>query len=258
MIIDSHAHLDDKRFDDDRDRVIKRCIEDGITHIINAGADMASSKKAVELADNNDIIYASVGVHPHDAGRVGNDYLDTLALWARHPKVVAIGEIGLDYYRDLSPRDVQRKRFIEQIKLAHELDMPIIVHDRDAHGDTMDILKSHRDYIKAGVMHCFSGSLEMAKECIKLGFYISFAGPVTFTNARKLVDAAYGVPLDKILVETDCPYLTPQPHRGKRNYPGYVKLVIDRIARIKGMEFEEVADATAKNALDLFGIDGGE
>ncbi len=254
MIFDSHAHLDDKRFDDDRDNVIKMCIKDGITHIVNAGADMASSQRAVELADNNEIIYASVGIHPHDAKGVEDNYLDTLRLWAGHPKVVAIGEIGLDYYYDLSPRDVQRKRFIEQIKLAHDLNMPIIVHDRDAHGDTLDILKSHKAYLGAGVMHCFSGSLEMAMECMDLGFYISFAGPVTFANARKLADVAYSVPIGRILVETDSPYLTTQPHRGKRNYPGYVKLVIERIAGIKGMEFDEVAAVTAQNALDLFGI----
>lgn len=255
MLFDTHAHLDDGRFDKDREEVIKRCKQDGIGLILNAGSNIETSVKAIALAKEYEFIYASVGVHPHDAADMDDETAGVLAAIAENKKVRAIGEIGLDYHYDFSPRDVQKRRFVEQIDLARQLKLPVIIHDREAHGDVMDIFKKSRIKEVGGVLHSFSGSAEMALECIKLGLYISISGPVTFDNARKTVEVVKQVPLDMLLVETDSPYLTPVPYRGKRNYPGYVRLVAEKIAEIKEIPFEEVARQTSLNGKRLFGIE---
>ena len=254
MLIDSHAHLDDRRFDKDRDKLIKSFKKSGIDLIINPGADISSSIKAVSLSEEYDNIYAAVGVHPHSAKEMDDSTVEILKSFTGRDKVVAIGEIGLDYHYDNSPRDVQRKRFIEQLHLAKEVNLPVIIHSRDAAGDTFDILKDAQDGSLEGVLHCYSGSVEMAREYIKLGFYISLAGPVTFKNSRVLKEVAKDVPLDKLLIETDSPYLTPEPYRGKRNEPIYVRYVAGTIAEVRGLAFEEVAKATSENAKRLFRI----
>ena len=255
MLIDSHAHLDDPKFNKDRDRLIKSLKQNDISLVINVGADVSSSIKSVKLADEYENIYAAVGVHPHSAKEMDDSTIDVLKAFAKRDKVVAIGEIGLDFHYDNSPRDIQRKWFIEQIKLAKELNMPIIVHSRDADQETFDILKEEADERLRGVLHCYSGSAEMAKDYIDLGFYISLAGPVTFKNARKPKEVAKVVPMDKLLIETDSPYLTPEPHRGKRNEPLYVRHVASMIAELRGMDFEDVGRITSENTKRLFNID---
>ena len=255
MLFDSHAHLDDEKFDEDREEVITRSLQNGVTGIINAGSCMASSAQSVALAAQYDNIYAAVGIHPHDAKSAQEADYAQLAAWAQLEKVVAIGEIGLDYYYDFSPRDLQRTVFTRQIDVARQMDMPFIIHDRDAHGDILDVLKKEAKGL-TGVLHCFSGSLEMAKEVIKLGFYISIAGPVTFKNAAKLPEIIKNVPLERLLVETDCPYLTPHPHRGKRNEPAYVKIVAEQVAHLREMELADLAKSTTENTKKLFKISG--
>lgn len=254
MLFDTHAHLDDEKFDQDRDEVIKRCKEEGVELILNAGSNIATSIKSISLAKQYDYIYAAVGVHPHDASSMDKDSIGVLAELAANPKVKAIGELGLDYHYDFSPREVQKRRFIEQIDLARQLKLPIIVHDRESHADVMDIFRKCSVKQVGGVVHSFSGSVEMAMECLKLGLYLSFGGPVTFTNAKKTVEVVKEMPMDMLLIETDSPYLTPVPHRGKRNYPGYVRLVAEKIAEIKGLTVEEVAEKTMENGKRLFGI----
>ncbi|VBB06581.1 uncharacterised hydrolase tatd-type [Lucifera butyrica] len=251
MLFDSHAHLDDKRFDSDREAAIARAAANGVTHIINVGADMASSANSVLLAERHETIYAAVGMHPHDAKDMQEKDYEQLAAWTGHPKVIAIGEIGLDYYYDLSPRDIQKQVFIRQLDLARQTGKPFIIHDRDAHGDIMEIMRREGKGL-TGVFHCFSGSLEMARDVIKLGFYVSIAGPVTFANSVKLKEVAREVPLDRLLVETDSPYLTPQPYRGRRNEPAHVRLVAAEVARLRGMETEALAAATTGNVRTLF------
>ena len=255
MLFDSHAHLDDEKFDEDREEVIARSLKNGVAGIINAGSCMASSARSVALAAQYDSIYAAVGIHPHDAKSAQEADYAQLAAWAQLEKVVAIGEIGLDYYYDFSPRDLQRTVFIRQIDVARQMDMPFIIHDRDAHGDILDVLKKEAKGL-TGVLHCFSGSLEMAKEVIKLGFYISIAGPVTFKNAAKFPEIIKNVPLERLLVETDCPYLTPHPHRGKRNEPAYVKIVAEQVAHLREMDLADLAKATTENTKNLFKILG--
>lgn len=255
MLIDSHAHLDDRRFDRDRKDIINSFEENDISLVINPGADLSSSIKAVNLAEEYENIYAAVGVHPHSAKEVDESTIEILKSFTNREKVVAVGEIGLDYHYDNSPRDIQRKWFIEQMKLAKEVDLPIIIHSRDAQQDTFDLLKAEQDGNLEGVLHCYSGSVEMAREYIKLGFYISIAGPVTFKNARVLKEVAREIPLDKMLIETDAPYLTPEPNRGKRNEPVYVRFVAATIAEAKGISFEEVAKRTAENTKRLFRIE---
>lgn len=255
MLFDTHAHLDDRRFDKDRDAVIKRCKEEGISYILNAGADLVSSVKSINLSKQYDFIYASVGVHPHDASDMDEDTCTVLAeLAENNDKVKAIGEIGLDYHYDNSPRDIQRQRFAEQLDMAKQLKLPVIIHDRESHEDVMNILKKSGIKEVGGVLHSFSGSYEMAKECLKLNMYISISGPVTFRNARKTVEVVKNIPLENLLIETDSPYLTPEPYRGKRNYPGYVRYVAEKIADIKGISFEEVAKVTLENGKRLFRI----
>jgi TatD DNase family protein len=254
MLFDTHAHFDDERFDDDRDEVIRKAHESGVSYILNASSDMDSSRKSMALADKYDFIYAAVGVHPHSAGEMKEDDLKILAGYASHPKVVAIGEIGLDYYYDNSPRDVQKYWFARQIGLAREVGLPVVIHDRDAHEDTLAIIRAEGASEVGGVFHCYTGSVEMAKEVLKNNFYIALGGAVTFKNARKLLDVAKFVPEDRLLIETDCPYMTPEPYRGKRNDSGYVRLVAEKIAELRGVTFEEIAQITAQNARRLFKI----
>lgn len=253
-MIDTHAHLNDARFVKDVRQAVSRALEAGVRKIINVGFDLESSKRAVAQAENYDCVYAAVGIHPHDSGKAAEKDLDVIYEMCRHPKVVAVGEIGLDYYRNLSPKDVQKRMFELQVNLAKQADKPVIVHDREAHADTVKVLKDSNAGIVGGVLHCFSGSAEIAAECLKMGFYISFAGPVTFSNARRLAEVAASIPLDRILAETDCPYLTPEPHRGRRNEPAYVRYVVETLARIKGLSFEEMREITEKNARMLFNI----
>jgi len=256
-LIDTHTHLDFPQFDGDRERVIERALAAGVRAMINVGADLASSQAALALAEVYPQIHAAVGVHPHDAKTVTKQVLGELRALASHPRVVAVGEIGLDFYRDLSPRDKQRQVFEQQLALAREVGKPVIIHDREAHKEVMAIL---RQWFKSspelpGVLHCFSGDLTMAQEAIKIGFYISVAGPVTFENARRLRELVRQLPLEKLLIETDCPYLTPHPYRGKRNEPAYVKLVAQEIARLKEVSVEKVARITSDNAQALFALD---
>lgn len=252
MFFDSHAHLDDERFDIDRDSVISSLKEEGISHYINIGANMASSQKSIELSEKYDFVYAAVGVHPHDAESMTEDDLLLLEKMLTHEKVVALGEIGLDYFYDNSPRDIQKKWFIRQMELAKKTNMPVIIHCRDASSPCLDIMK--KSGITNGVMHCFSGSQETAAEVLALGWYISFSGSVTFKNAKNLRKAAEIVPIEKMFIETDSPYLAPEPMRGRRNYPAYVKHVAEKIAEIKGISVEEVAKITQENAKKFFNI----
>ncbi|WP_425446809.1 TatD family hydrolase [Dethiothermospora halolimnae] len=254
MLIDSHAHLDDGRFDKDRDKIIKSLKEDDVDIVINPGADFLSSVKSVNMSEKYDNIYAAVGIHPHEAKNMGEDTIGLLRDLSKKGKVVAIGEIGLDYHYDNSPRDIQKEKFREQIKLAKELNLPIIVHDREAHKDTYDIISSEYDGKLTGVIHSFSSSTEMAKKYIDMGFYISFSGPITFKNAKQPKEVAKEISLDHILIETDSPYLTPEPHRGKRNEPLNVRYIAGKIAELKGISFEKVMKKTAENTKKLFKI----
>ncbi len=252
MLIDTHAHLDDKRFNQDRDELIRGLPQRGISRVISPGIDIKSSQHCVDLSDEYEIVYAGVGIHPHEVKDVEDDYLDGLCAMAKSKKVVAIGEIGLDYYYDFSPRETQKKRFVEQIELAAQLELPVIIHNRDSHEDMLNILKSNKNLIGGGVMHCYSGSWEMAKVLLDLGLYISLGGPVTFKNAKRPVEIAKNIPLDRLLIETDSPYLTPVPYRGKRNDPGYVGLVAEKIAEIRRIGVEEIGEITTANAMALF------
>ncbi len=265
-LIDTHAHLDFGKFDSDRPAVIERAKAAGVVAILNAGTGVDTSRRAVELAAQNQMVYAAVGMHPHDAKKLDGAALAELRDLASKPGVVAVGEIGLDFYRDLSPRDVQRRAFQAQLAWAAKLGKPVIIHDRDAHDEIMAILsdwaKGLRDSplagngdpsaARLGVLHTFSGDLGMAQQAIALGFYISISGPVTYQKASQLHAIVRALPLDRLLVETDCPFLTPHPYRGKRNEPAYVRLVAERIAEIKGIPFDEVAQATTANAQRLF------
>ncbi len=252
MLFDTHAHLDDARFDEDRDSVIARLQEEGISLVVNVGADMESSRSSVDLARKYSFIYAAVGVHPDETGVLTEKDMDELKALSRWDKVVAIGEIGLDYHNNGAPKEVQKRWFQRQLSLARELNMPYIIHDRDAHGDTLAILKE-TGYFN-GVLHCFSGSAEMAKEVVKLGMMVSFAGPVTFKNAPKTKEAAKAVPLEQLMVETDSPYLSPEPYRGKRNDSSRVRFVAEEIARLHGISLEEAAHITMENGKRFFHI----
>lgn len=253
MIWDTHAHLDDPDYAEDFQEVIARLQSSGITRVTNVGYDLASSERSVKLSQDYGLIYAAIGIHPHNAEGVTDETWAKLLLLAKQPKVLAWGEIGLDYYRDLSPRSIQKEIFIQQIKLANEVGLPIVIHNRDAHQDVLEIVKVHPPKY-GGVFHCYSGSWEMAAILLNLGFYLSFAGPVTYKNARHSVEVAGNVPIDRILVETDSPYLSPEPRRGKRNEPAFVREVVKKIAEIRKLPFEHVAAQTMLNAETLFGI----
>lgn len=252
MLFDTHTHLDDRKFDEDREEVIERIQKSGVSLAVNIGADMESSKRSVELSEKYDFLYAAVGVHPCDTGSMTDRDLEELEKLAKREKVVAIGEIGLDYYWDDVPRDIQKEWFRKQLLLAKKLDMPYIIHDRDAHADTVEIIKEVG--YGNGVMHCFSGSVEMAEIMVKMGLYISIAGQVTFKNAQKVKDVAMAVPLDKLLIETDSPYLTPEPYRGKRNDSANVRFTCEKIAELRGMTFDELAKITLSNGKKFYRI----
>ena len=252
MYFDTHTHLDEEKFDPDRELVIENLKKEGVSLAVNVGADLTSSKNSIALAEQYDFIYAAVGVHPNEVGEMQDEDLETLADMAKHEKVVAIGEIGLDYHYDEPGRDVQKLWFEKQLHLAQALNMPFIVHDRDAHQDTLELLKKVGYY--NGVMHCFSGSCEMAKILLDLGFYISIAGQVTFKNAPKVKEVAKMVPADRLFIETDSPYLTPEPHRGERNNSANVKFTCAKIAELKGICAEELAKVTLENGKKFYGI----
>ncbi len=252
MFFDTHTHLDDEKFAQDRDLVIKMIQDAGVSLAVNVGSDLASSKKSLALAENYDFIYAAVGVHPSEVGDMQDADLKTLAQMASHEKAVAIGEIGLDYHYDEPARDIQKIWFEKQLRLAQELSMPYIIHDRDAHQDTLDILKKVGYF--NGVMHCFSGSCEMAKAVLDMGLFISIAGQVTFKNAPKVQEVAKMVPIDRLFVETDSPYLTPEPYRGQRNHSANVRFTCEKIAELKGVSTEMLAKATLLNGKKFYGI----
>ena len=253
-LFDTHAHMDFKDFDRDRGDMIKRAREAGMVNMLNAAFDLASSRRGIQLAEKYDLIYASVGIHPHVSGQVPADYLSQMEKLADHVKVVALGEMGLDYFRNRSTVEAQKKVFREQLALAKELELPVIIHDREAHGDIMDIMRRDGPFPAGGVIHCYSGSWEMAGEFMAMGFYISIAGPVTFPKSNKLKDVATRTSADRLLIETDAPYLTPIPHRGKRNEPAYVRFTLMEIAALRGVPANELAEQCTNNGRRLFGI----
>ena len=250
MYFDSHAHLDDTRFQADFDEVLARMRENGVTGMMNIGCDLPSSERSVALAERYNWIWAAVGSHPDDADHVDSALIEAYRTLCKNPRVRAIGEIGLDYHYEDVPRDIQKKAFRMQLQLARETGMPVVVHEREAHGDALEILDDFTDV--RGVFHCYSGSLEMAKELVRRGWYIGFTGVITFKNARKAVEVAEWLPLSRTLIETDCPYMAPEPFRGRRCEPGMVPQMAKKIAEIKGVDTERVAEATRRNAYELF------
>ncbi|MFE3975825.1 MULTISPECIES: TatD family hydrolase [unclassified Peribacillus] len=254
MLFDTHVHVNAEQFNEDLDDVIERAKEAGVNNMVVVGFDQPTIIRAMELIETYDFMYAAVGWHPVDAIDMTEKDLQWIEELSNHPKVVAIGEMGLDYHWDKSPKDVQMEVFRKQIRLAKKVGLPIIIHNREATADIVNILKEEAASEVGGIMHCFSGSAETALECINMNFYISLGGPVTFKNAKKPKEVAAAVPLERLLIETDCPYLAPHPYRGNRNEPSYVKLVAEQIAEIKQLTIEEVSQATTENAKKLFGI----
>ena len=254
ILIDTHAHLDDVSFDNDREDTIKRAFEGGLCYIISVGSNVDSSRRTVELAERYNKVYATVGLHPHDAKKWGDGAYEELKDLARDKKVVAVGETGLDYHYDNSPRDVQQEVFREEIRLALEVGRPLVIHSREADEDTARILTEEKADKVGGVMHCFSSGRELALKSLDMGFYISLSGIVTFPKAVELQELVVELPLDRILVETDSPYLSPIPHRGKRNEPANVRHTALKVAQLKGLILDEIAEVTSKNAKRLFGI----
>ena len=255
-LFDTHAHITDERFDEDREQVIRRLKEAGVELMLLVGDASQEEQPVYPLAEQDPCFYAATGVHPHDASQWNEAARERIIRWMAHPKSVALGEIGLDYHYDLSPRDIQRKAFDEQLELAYELGKPVILHIREAHGDATDMLtaRAKAGRMPAGVMHCYTGSWESAKQYLNMGLYISFTGAVTFKNAPKLSEVAANLPADRILVETDCPYMTPVPLRGKRNEPAFVVHTAEKIAEIRGVSPEEFALQALENGKRLFGI----
>ena len=250
MYFESHAHYDDERFDADRDTLLASFPAEGIETVVNASSDIKSSKASIALSEKYPFFYAAVGVHPHEVENITEADIDELRELSKHPKVVAIGEIGLDYYYDLSPRDLQRHWFKRQLELADELKMPVIIHSRDAAQECFDIIKNSN--VRNGVIHCYSGSAEMAEEYIKMGFYIGVGGSLTFKNNKKGVETVERIPIEKILIETDSPYLAPVPYRGKRNDSRLLKYVVERISQIKNIPENDICNITKNNAQNLF------
>lgn len=236
LIIDSHAHYDDESYDEDREQILKELKSSGVIGILNCAASYKSLNTTDKLTKDYDFIYGALGIHPENANEFKQDTLDEIKQYIiNNNKIVAIGEIGLDYYWDNNPsKEVQKEVFRRQMKLAEQLELPVIIHDRDAHQDTLEIIKEYPNVY--GVLHCFSGSVEFAKECVKLGYYIGFTGVITFKNAKKIIEVAKEIPIDRILVETDCPYMSPEPNRGKRNRSDYIEFIINKISQVKGIE----------------------
>jgi len=254
MLIDSHSHLEMPEFKKDLEEVIQRAKESGVEYIFTVGTEKKDWNRAIEIAHSHPSVYAVLGVHPHNAREINEETYPKLRKLCADDKVRAYGEIGLDFYRNLSPREVQLKRFREQIQFARELGLPIVVHDREAHKETLEILKSEKAEEYGGIIHCFSGDYEMAKECIEMGFFISIPGSITFKNAERFQEVVKQIPLGSLLVETDAPFLTPVPFRGKRNEPSYVRYTAQKVAEIKKVSFEKVAEATAENALRVYRV----
>ena len=249
-IFDAHAHYDDKWFDDDRSALLSSLPQNGVSYVVNAAVDLETAETAISYAETYPHVYACAGIHPENLVGLPENYLERLTELLKHPRVLALGEIGLDYHWDI-PRDVQNRVFEEQLLLARELDVPVVIHDREAHGDVMALV---RKYQPKGLMHCYSGSVEMLKEVLKLGMSISLGGTVTFKNARVPVEVAAAVPLDRLLLETDAPYLSPVPYRGKRNDSTNIAYTAAKIAEIRGMDAQELIDLTTENAKRLYGI----
>jgi hydrolase, TatD family len=248
---DSHAHYDDRKFDDDRDEILKKLPSLGVLGIINAASNIKSAIKSINFAKKYDYIYTAVGIHPHDAGSAPDNYINEIKKLAEFEKNVAIGEIGLDYHYDFSPRDAQKSVFTEQLKLANELNLPVIIHDREAHAD---ILNALNEFKPKGVIHCFSGSVNMMYDVVKLGMYIGLGGAVTFKNAKTPLEVAKEIPLDRLLLETDAPYMSPVPMRGKRCDSSMIAFTAEKIAEVKSISLEELYNATNENCKRLFNI----
>ncbi len=254
--IDSHAHLDLPEFNRDRDEVIERARSENVSAIITIGIGLKECRRALQIAEKQPGVYAALGIHPHNAESFDLKAADFLEENLGRPKVVAVGEIGLDYYRMRSPKEKQIRAFRAQLDIARSAGLPVIIHDRDAHQDTLSILREENQNSTGGVLHCFSGDTRMARECIDMGYYISIPGTVTFKNAHAVRDVAEKIPLEHMLIETDCPFLTPAPFRGKRNEPSYVRFVAEEIARIKHISPESVAVAATRNTISLFSLPG--
>ena len=250
MLFDTHAHMNDPAFDNDREEVLLGLKDKGVRFMMNVGCCLDSSRDCIAMAEKYPFVYASVGSHPDSADEVDETVIEHYRQMAQHPKVLAIGEIGLDYYYETVPREVQQKAFRMQMALARELDMPVIVHERNAHDDGMRIAKEFKGV--TGVFHCYSGSAEMARQLVDMGWYIGFTGVLTFKNARKAVETAERIPLERIVLETDCPFMAPEPFRGKRNDPGYLYRMAERLAEIRGISVEEVQRVTTENAKKLY------
>jgi TatD DNase family protein len=253
MIFDSHAHYDDSQFDEDRELVLKGIKEKGVIGVLNCGSDLKSLDATLEMVKQYEFIYGALGIHPEYANFIDEAFIEKLKQLCKNPKIVAIGEIGLDYYwEENPPRDIQKQAFRKQMQLARELNLPVVIHDREAHQDTLEIMKEFSDV--KGVVHCFSGSVEFARECLKLGYYIGITGVVTFKNAKVIKEVVKAVPIEKLLVETDCPYMAPTPFRGKRNQSDYIIHIIDEIAALKNITTQEVENEMVKNTKNLLNL----
>jgi TatD DNase family protein len=252
MLIDTHAHLEMPEFKRDLEAVIQKAKESGVEYIFTVGTEKKDWKRALEIANSQPSVYAILGVHPHNAKEIDDQTYPMLKELCRNGKVKAFGEIGLDFFRNLSPRDIQLKRFREQVGLAKGLGLPIVVHDREAHQETMEILRSEKAEECGGIIHCFSGDYEMAKVCMDMGFYISVPGSITFKNAESFREIVKRIPLESLLLETDAPFLTPEPFRGKRNEPSYVRYTAQKVAEVKKVSFEKVAEVTTENAMRIY------
>ena len=254
MIFNVHTHINDDQEILEASELIQECYNNDVKKIVIIGYDLKSSIRAIEIANKFEGVYAAIGIHPSDVGKEGNT-IEELEKIIINDKVIAIGEIGLDYHWESNPsKEIQKEWFVKQLQLANKYKKPIIIHSRDAMGDTLEILKEYKQYYDKGIMHCYAGSIETSKELEKLGFYFSFAGPLTYKNANQLRSVAKEIPLDRILIETDDPYLTPVPHRGKRNHPSYVIYVAKELANIKGVSYEEICDITYKNSIKVFNL----
>jgi hydrolase, TatD family len=254
MFIDSHAHLEMKAFDHDRDEVITRAGEAGVDYTVTVGTTLSDCEKAISIADKYESVYAVIGIHPHEVKNIDDRTYESLREMAKADKVVAYGEIGLDFFHNLSPRDAQIKRFGEQLELASEIGLPVVIHDREAHTETLEMLKEWKG-TQRGIIHCFSGDYAMAEKCLDMGFYISIPGTITFKKSEALREVVRKVPITSLLLETDSPFLTPHPMRGKRNEPANVILTARRIAEIKGLSFEEIGEITSQNVKDIFKLE---
>ena len=252
MLFDTHAHMNDPVFDEDRDQLLLSLQEQGVGLVMNPGCSLENSLQAIAIAEKYDFVYAAVGTHPDTADEVNEDVIQQYRQLCSHEKVKAIGEIGVDYYYETIPREIQLQAFRMQMELARETGLPVIIHERDAHDDGMKMVKEFKDV--TGVFHCYSGSAEMARQLVNMGWYIGFTGVLTFKNARKAVETAQSIPLDQIVLETDCPFMAPEPFRGKRNHPGYLYRMAERLAELRGLSVEEIQQITTENGKRLYRI----